>query len=305
MLDQIREALPRHVPPTSELMDSGLKVLGPAAGTALIVFALGLVLFGKRRAVPAAAIATLASFAVANYGHLVSPRSFKILYPYWPDVSGGRWHWVPLLFLLAQVDGVFLRSPGTPCWGAWRLRIGLGALSALVLLPNELRDKWWAIPAFTATVAIGWHGACSASRNSPGGAVPLGLSSAIFGASMVIAHAHSGLHAEELSIPAATLFGLALVAFIARVDVSGAAAGPALLLPTILFVAQRSSFSEVPWHAFLYAALPFVAIGLVAIPPICRWSGIVRWPLFWLLCMGPTVAAIILAVQTETLIEDW
>jgi hypothetical protein len=40
---------------------------------------------------------------------------------------------------------------------------------------------------------------------------------------------------------------------------------------------------------------------LTAVPPVSRLSGLWKGILFWVLCLGPTVAAVVLAVRAETL----
>jgi hypothetical protein len=309
MWTEWRTAALRHTPPTDELLAAGQYAIGPAAGSALLLFALALLILGKRAALPAAALAMVVGFGIANY--------YRNVFPWWP--AGAAWHWLPLLFLMAQVDGVLGQSC-TPGWGRWRLRLGLGLIAALVLVPPDLHQKWpalvaswpyplnarvWPILAFTLAVALGWAGSEAVARQSPGGVVGLGLSLALFGAGFVMAHAHSARFADALSIPAAALLGVTLVAFFAKVDIGGAVPGVALMLPSILLMGFYETFNEMPWYTFLLAGLPPVTVGLLGIPPLSRMTGFGRSLLFWLLCLGPTIAAVTIAVRTETLIEEW
>src|SRR5687767_4090854 len=103
MWSEWRAAVLRHTPPTEELLGAGQYAIAPAAGAALVAFALVLLIFGKRAALPGAALGMVAGVATANY--------FRDVFPWWPE--GQRWHWVPLLFLLASVDGLLGRA-GTP-----------------------------------------------------------------------------------------------------------------------------------------------------------------------------------------------
>ena len=252
----------------------------------------------------------VAGFAVANYRNT--------LFPWWPE--GKNWQWLPLLFLLAQFDGLFARVPTVPLWGGWRLRLVVGFLAALIIVPSNLHSGWpllfdgwpypfraraWPIVAFTLFVALSWAGSETVARKAPGGSVALGLALATFGASIVILHAHWASFAESITFPAAALLGIAIVAFIRKTDVSGALPGIAVFLPSMLLAVydQMAELHAIPWYAFLLAALPPLSIGLLAIPPMSRWTGIGRWLAFWLLCLGPTIAAVVLAAKAETLPE--
>jgi hypothetical protein len=319
MLTEWREAALRHTPATADLTAAGQQALGPAAAAALVVFGAGLLVFGKKAAVPAAAVGMVAGFAVANY--------FRLAFdPWWPvrRPEGGYVgsDWIPLLYLAALVNGVVAAGSGVSRWGAWWLRISLGLLAALVLVPHDLHSTWpllvdrspfpfrakvWPLAAFTLAVALGWAGTSAAARKEPGGVVGLGLALALFGASFVVIHAHFAKFADVLSIAGAALLIIAIVAAFTRVEVTGATAGVALLLPAALIVAATETYSEVPWYAFALAGLPPLTVGLTAVPPFNRATGVWKGVLFWVLCLGPTVAAVILAVRAESLpgAEEW
>ena len=119
--------------------------------------------------------------------------------------------------------------------------------------------------------SLGWAGSDAVARhNRPADVVGLGLSLAMFGASFVMVHAHTARFADALSIPAAALFGISVVALVRqggcrRSDPRrrvGAAVSPAR------WSRSERGFSEIPWYAFLLAALPPITIGLLAIPPL-------------------------------------
>jgi hypothetical protein len=319
MLTEWRAAALRHIPDTKDLLGSGEYALGPAAGAALLVFGVGLLAFGKKAAVPAAALAMLAGLGTANYFRLVFD-------PWWPErrSEGGYVGsaWIPVLYLAALLNGVLATGSGVPRWGAWWLRISVGFVAALVLVPHDLYSTWpvlvdrspfpfrakvWPLAAFTLAVALGWAGTSAAARKEPGGVVGLGLALTLFGASFVVIHAHFAKFADVLSIAGAALLIIAIVAAFTRVEVTGATAGVALLLPSALIVAATETYSEVPWYAFALAGLPPLTVGLTAIPPINRATGVWKGVLFWVLCLGPTVAAVILAVRAESLpgAEEW
>lgn len=315
MLSEWKATILRHVPPPEDTLKAGELYLGPAAGAGLVVFALVILVLGRRAALAAGAIAVVSGFAVANYRHT--------LFPWWPE--GKNWQWLPFLFLLAQFDGLFARVPSVPRWGGWRLRLVVGLLAAIIIVPVGLHSDWlqyldmtpypfrarvWPLLAFTVFVALSWAGSESVARQAPGGSVALGLSLAMFGASLVILHAKWASFAESITLPAAALLGVAIVAFIRKSDVGGALPGVCVLLPSMLLVTydQMGGLHAIPWYTFLLAALPPLSIGLLAIPPLRNTKGFVRWLLFWLLCLGPTIVAVVLAARVETLAsaeEEW
>lgn len=299
MLDEWQAALLRHIPPVQELKEAGKFSLGPAAAVALIVYAQDLISFGKKASVPASSWAMLIAFGVANY--------LRGALPWLPDKpfqeAAPSWFWLSLLFLLAQHDSMFGREGRS--WSIWLRRLFVVGLSAWVIVPNETHEKWWPLAAFAAVALLGWMGSEAVTRQSPGGLVPLGLGCAMLGASLVVAHAHTARFADALGFLGAALVGVAIVAFATKTDPSGALGGATLLLPAILLVVQQSTYSTIPWHVFLLASLPPVAIGLLAIRPFSRVSGVWRSILFWLLCLGPTAAAVTLAMRAETLLEEW
>src|SRR5688572_9935169 len=143
MLSEWRAAALRHTPATADLVAAGQQALGPAAAAALLVFGIGLLVFGKKAAVPAAAFAMLAAVAVANY--------FRDVFPWWPHLQADPdqrrhwytpWHWLPALLVLAQLDGILAHGSSVSKWGGWRLKLGLGVLAALVLVPPGLYQTW-------------------------------------------------------------------------------------------------------------------------------------------------------------------
>lgn len=308
MFNEWKATILRHTPPPEETLKASEHYLGPAAGAGLVVFTLVIIILGRRAALAAGSLAIVAGFAVANYRNP--------LFPWWPQGKG--WHWLPLLFLLAQFDGLFARVPSVPKWGGWRLRLVVGFLAALLIVPADLHKSWpmlvdsfpypfaaraWSLLAFTLFVALGWAGSETVAKNAPGGAVALGLSLAMFGASLVILHARWASFAEAITFPAAALLGVAIVALIRKSDVGGALPGIAMILPSMLLVTydQMSGSHSIPWYAFLLAALPPLSIGLLCIPPLSKTQGVARWLIFWALCLGPTIAAVLIAARAESL----
>jgi hypothetical protein len=318
MLTEWREAASRHMPDLKTLMDAGRESLGPAAGIGLAVFALGLLVTRKRHPVAAAAVAMLVAVGVANYLHPVLKWWPELERdpdrPLFPRVHGRDYLF--LFFLLAQLDGILTASAGVPGWGKWRLRLGLGLVAALLLVPPGLHADWpekyagwpypfkawaWPLAGFTLAVALGWAGSTRAAQQWPSGWVGLGLAAALFGASIVILHGHYASAAEAVTLPAAALVGISLVALVAKVEVTGALAGPCVLLPAYLLLSPVLNDSQVPWYAFVLAGLPPITVGVTGLPSVVKTSGLVRHLLFWTLCLGPTIAALVITFQHESL----
>jgi len=324
MLDEWKAAFLRHTPPTDLMLDAGRKALGPAAGTAVVLFGLVLLLLGKRSALFAGSLAMLAAFGVANY--------YREVFYWWPIdrpdlmsdtpslLSPPSWHWISLLFLATQFFGLLARVPSVPLWGGWGLRFGIGFLAALVLVPPgfhtqlpeyyaswpfPLQAKVWPILIFGLAIALGWAGTEQVAKNNPGPMVAFGLAASLFGASLVIAHSHTGKYADAVSIPAAALVGIGLVSIFCRVDTGGALPAVSLILPSMLFIAYQymSEQTTVPWQAFVYASLSPLAVSLMALPPFSRLTGFAKWAVFLVLCLSPTVAGVTYAVKAETLVD--
>jgi hypothetical protein len=66
-------------------------------------------------------------------------------------------------------------------------------------------------------------------------------------------------------------------------------------------IAATEAESDVPWYAFVLAGLPPITVGVMALPSIAKLSGVGKHLVFWTLCLGPTIAAVILAMRAETL----
>ncbi|HEX3149402.1 MAG TPA: hypothetical protein VHR66_15115 [Gemmataceae bacterium] len=321
MLTEWRESASRHFPDLNTLMASGKEALGPAAGVAMVVFVVGLFVTRKRAPVAVAAVAMLAAVGVVNYLHP--------LLKWWPALERdpdrplfshfhGR-EFLLLFFVLAQVDGILTSSEGVPTWGKWRLRLGLGLLAAILIVPAGLHDSWpiwpkdyaswphpfkawaWPLAGFTLAVALGWAGSTKAAQQWPGPWVGLGLAASLFGASIVIIHGHYASMAEAVTLPAAALVGISLVALFAKVEVTGALPGLCVLLPACLLATATLADSEVPWYAFVLAGLPPITVGIMGLPSVAKMSGIGKHLLFWTLCLGPTIAALVIAMRVEEL----
>ena len=101
---------------------------------------------------PAAALAMVAAVGVANYLHPVLK--------WWPELDRDpdrplfprfRGQYLLLFFPAGPDRRRPDRSDGVPGWGKWRLRLGLGLLAAVFLVPAGLHTTW---PHEYAEVAV-------------------------------------------------------------------------------------------------------------------------------------------------------
>jgi hypothetical protein len=300
MFNEWKAAVLRHVPPIEDIRSAGENALGPAAAIAFGLMLLSVLSFGKRAGGQAAAWSLLVACGYANYvrGALV-----------WAPERGANaviepWHWIPLLFLLFVHDGTFFASSDPRSARVWVRRLAIAGLAAWVLVPIAHRNEYWPLAAFAGLITLGSAGSESVARQRPC-AVALALAIACMGASLVVLHAHSARFSEALSFPGAALIGIAVVSLILKVDSSGAIPGTVFLLAAVLMISQDSTFSEIPWYAFLLAGCTPLTIGLMALPPLSRMTGLKMHLVFWILALGPIIAAITLAVRAESLVSEW
>jgi hypothetical protein len=300
MFNEWKAAVLRHIPPIEDIRSEGESALGPAAAIAFGLMLLSVLSFGKRAGGSAAAWSLLAACGYANYvrGALV-----------WAPERGANaviepWHWIPLLFLLFDHDGTFYASGDPRSWRSWVRRLAIAGLAAWVLVPVAMRHEYWPLAAFAGLITLGSAGSEAVARQRPC-AVALALGVACMGASLVVLHAHSARFSEAISFPGAALIGIALVSLVFKVESSGAIPGTVFLLAAILLITQDSTFSEIPWYAFLLAGCTPLTIGIMSLPPLSRMTGIKMHLAFWILALGPTIAAITLAVRAESLVSEW
>ena len=127
------------------------------------------------------------------------------------------------------------------------------------------------------------------------------MAGSLFGASIVILHGHTAKFSEAVTFPAAALVGISIAALVAKVEVTGALPGLCVMLPACLLIAATEADSQVPWYAFVLAGLPPITVGVMALPSVAKMSGVGKHLIFWTLCLGPTIAALVLAMRAEEL----
>ena len=125
----------------------------------------------ERPPCPPAALAMLVGFCC---GATIATRCFPGCRICVVKAGLAPWDWLPYLLLLALIDGLLAQSKGVPWRGGWRLRLGVGLLAALLIVPAKLPDEWpirvqekaWSVAAFTLIVALGWGGSAEGGAGS-------------------------------------------------------------------------------------------------------------------------------------------
>jgi hypothetical protein len=284
-------ALP-PLPPAKEVWDALLHAVLPAFLTATVVAAIVRLVGGKRLSILAGAAAMAVGCGVGSYTPGVFPLEFDT-----PPSS----KWLLWVALAALVDGVLARVVGTPFIVRWRLRVIGAVAAALLLTPAELRLIRWFMPAFAAVIVAEWAVVEELCRRQPGGWTPLCLSVAFLGAAPVELYTHIASFTDMASIFAAAAGGVALVAWLLRMDAGGIAGGAAVLLPGLLLAGKAESYSDVPWDSFVLAALAPLALTLALLPPVARLPRVAGRLVQLLLVIVPIVVAVARAMQYETL----
>ena len=216
--------------------------------------------------------------------------------------KGPAWHWLPWAALVALVVGLTARVPKLPEQFRLLLCAAACALAAWLLVPADLlAKKIWLQPAFLLVLLIEWAVLEEAARRAPGGGVPLGLGLVFLGGAAVILHAGSARLADVATFAAASLAGLAVVAWWFQADTGGAMPGAVVLLSGLLLTGYNETFSDVPWKSFALAALAPLALIPSLLPPLSRLQGYRLRLLQILLLLVPVAFAVTYAMQAETL----
>jgi hypothetical protein len=237
----------------------------------------------------AAALALSAGLLVGNTFHAWS------LLPLWPGPAA--WHWLALGVLGAQAVGWLALLPALPAWFGWTLRGATAAAAAGLLVPAALHDEYAWLPAwFAAVVLADWIVQDRLAQPS-GGVSALGLALALLGAALVLIHAHTARFMDIALIVAASLAGIAVVAW--RRPARGAVPGAVVALAGLLLSGHYETFSEVPWPAFLLPALAPLAPAVALLPSLRERRGV--GVLHLLLVLVPVTVAVVLAARAEPL----
>jgi hypothetical protein len=312
------------MPPMSEVLDAGLKLLGPALAASLAV-ALGLGrLVGARFRPGAAALAVAAGVLAGNALRDVFPwrldHERPLTFRDWragleasletrpaaepaegeSSPSPPTYYWLPWLAALAMAVELALLA-GADSGPGWAARTVVAMLAGrLLTLPGARGELPWAPWCLGVVILLHWGVAVSLARRWKDGLVPAVQAACLTAAAVVILHAHSARLADAALLFAMALLGPSAAAFLWRGDASSAAAAGAIALPGLLFMGQQETFSEVPLSSFALAALAPLALAVALVPALARQEGWKRWALA-ALPLVPAAAAVVLAARAESL----
>jgi len=282
------------MPPPEMIVGMFLKAVLPAAATAAILF-LAIARFGGKDAVSAAAALAMAvggglGFWLCDTVELVSGAS--------------KWNQLPWAALAALGIGVSVRWPGVPKVVAWLTRPACaGVIAWLVIPPETTAEGWWLVPGFALVVFAEWALLEHLAARPPDGSIGAALALTALTAGVVLVIAGSMRLMEANMVLASALGGLAVVAWWRRLDLGAAVPAAAVLIPGILFFGQQATtFSDVPWWAFLLTAVaPSI---LAATLPFRKLGGIrlalLRLAVLMPMLVPPFLAALNVAMQAES-----
>jgi hypothetical protein len=310
------------MPPMSEVLDAGAKLLGPALAASLVI-ALALGRLGRGRLLPVAAgLAVAAGVLAGNASRDVFPwrvdHERPLTFADWrsaleaslearPVPEGEEspvvpptYYWLPWLAALAVVVELACAvGPGSgPAWAA-RAVVSLLA-GRLLTLPVARGELPWASWGLGMVILLNWGVTAALARRWKDGVVAAVQAACLTAAAVVVLHAHSARLADAALLFGMALLGPAAAAFLWTGDVSAAAAAGSVALPGLLFMGQQETFSEVPVWGFALAGLAPLTLALALVPALARQEGWRRWALA-ALPLIPAAAAVALAARAESL----
>jgi hypothetical protein len=272
------------------IWDVLLHAVLPALAVAAIVFALANRLFAPKYADLAGALGLIAGVALG-----VWLRGVATL-----NSSDSPWNRLPLAALAALWIGRAARFSELHPIEGWLLRGATASGIAWWVVPDHAcADISWLKPAFAIMILAEWAILECSAQEPPGGTIPFALALTFFIAGGVLIHASMAGLTDVSVVLASALVGIAIVAAWRQLDASGIAPALAVLLPGLLLMGQRETFSEVPWQAFVLAA--GAPLMLIFAFPMRRWDSVGLRVVQLTLVAFPLVAAMALAMQAGPL----
>ncbi len=243
-----------------------------------------LLIFGRWAGALASGAAVAVAFVCANYTARHLSWDDEPLLPWKPDDPAKPWLWLPRVALVLVAVGLISRwigmiathyLPERRWWGAnllvWAPRIAAVALTCGWLVS----EKWatedaWLMPALGAAMLLEWIVLDGLSRSEASAEVA-GYQAAIFlTASMMLLYHHWATVSFIALIVGSTMFGIAVVAGIAKADTSGAVPASVGILPGLLLAGWMSQDSKIPLAAFWIVALAPLVLLPFLIPALAR-----------------------------------
>jgi hypothetical protein len=278
------------MPPTELVLDVLRYVIAPALLAAAFVFGAVLWCFGPRASGPAAIAAYLAGYVAANY--------FRGAVPWLPERSG--WHWLFWAATLAMLVEWAARQSDVSALAGELLRALTAGHAAWLLVPAGMREEmFWSVPAFAGAVFVEWVILRRVADQTPGGTLPLALAVPFLGAAAVLIQSHTALLADIAVWTAATLGGMAVVAWWRRAETGTVMPAVAVMLPGLIVAGYYETFlHEVPLSAYVLAALTPVATIVVLAPPIAGLRMPLRYAVSVAMLVVPTAITVALAMMS-------
>ena len=300
------------LPPADDVFTALKLTVLPAAGAAAFVYALFLSA-GRWAGLFGSAVAVLAGLAYANW--------LELRLPWNPERVA--WEWLPraaaamvLIGLVSRCIGFGMdRLVGTGRWWwlangfVWLPRVGVAIVVAFWLVPERVREpEPWLLSTFAATMLLEWIILDGVARGGRGVSVAFSQAMMLLGCSAVILYSHSARFMEVSTVAGAALFGIGVVARVARTTgLSGCIPAGVVLLPGLILSTKLGTESHVPAAAYYLVALAPLGLAPWLIPALARRRGWVSTAFQLAAVAVPIAIAVILAGQSETLPweEEW
>ncbi|MBA4065991.1 MAG: hypothetical protein C0501_20185 [Isosphaera sp.] len=303
------------LPPLEDLLLVLEYVALPAAGGAALVAA-ALLLLGRRAGAAAAAAGVAFGFAWANHSarHLGWDAESPLL-PWTPGDDAKPWHHLPRAAFVLLAVGLLTRwvdlvaghyLPERRWWVAnvlvWVPRAAaVGVVSNWLVSEKTAGEVWWLVPALAAAMLLEWVALDGVARAGAGGQVAAYQSAVFVAASVLMLYHHWASASHVALMLGGAMFGVAVVAGLAKADASGAVPAGVGVLPALLLAAHVSQDSNIPQAAFWLVALAPLVLLPFLVPAVARRD---RWFVRLaraVLVLAPLVAALALAARHEQL----
>ncbi len=275
------------MPPIKDLLDVLLGAVLPALAVAAMVMA-AVERLGDAKQAPAGAILGLIAGVALGWW-------LRNVLPFVPGDSA--WNRLPWAGLIAFAIGRVAYLADVHSSDGWLLR-GLTALGlAWWVVPEQARHELvWLAPALAAAIWANWMLLDLLATVPGSSSVAATIALSLLVAAVVLLQAGIARYMEAMLVVTAAFAGIAVVAYLRRLEIGAVVPAIAVALPGMLMMGQtQSSVTEIHWSAF---ALPALApLMLAAALPFSHWPKIRVHYLRIGLVLVPLVAATILALQ--------